>query len=77
MQLQKGINFIDTGRTYGNGNNEKLVGKAVSGIRKNVVIQSKIRLDPNELPSGGKGKKGADEIRNILNLKAGRESKSS
>ena len=24
--LEKGINFIDSGRAYGNGNNEKLVG---------------------------------------------------
>ena len=67
--VEKGINFIDTGRSYGNGNNEKLVGRAVSGIRKNVVIQSKIRLDPNELPSGGKGRKGSEEIRNLLTVK--------
>jgi aryl-alcohol dehydrogenase-like predicted oxidoreductase len=67
--VDKGINFIDTGRSYGNGNNEKLVGKAVSGIRKDVVIQSKVRLEMNELPSGGKGKKGADEIRSALNYK--------
>jgi len=67
--IDKGIKFIDTGRSYGNGNNEKLVGKAVTGIRKSVVIQSKIRLDPNELPSGGKGRKGSEEIRNLLNLK--------
>src|SRR5512133_2501569 len=46
--VEKGINFIDTGRAYGNGNNEKLVGKAVSGMRENVVIQSKIRLEYNE-----------------------------
>jgi aryl-alcohol dehydrogenase-like predicted oxidoreductase len=67
--IDKGINFIDTGRAYGNGNNEKLVAKAVSGIRNNVVIQSKIRLDQNELPSGGKGRKGTEEIRNTLNYK--------
>jgi len=67
--VEKGINFIDTGRSYGNGNNEKLVGRAVSGIRKSVVIQSKIRLDPNELPSGGKGRKGSEEIRNLLSIK--------
>lgn len=65
--IDKGFNLLDTGRSYSNGNNESLVGKAVSGIRKNVVIQSKIRLDPNELPSEGKGKKGADEIKNLLN----------
>jgi aryl-alcohol dehydrogenase-like predicted oxidoreductase len=67
--LDKGINFIDTGRAYGNGNNEKLVGKAITGIRDKVVIQSKIRLEENELPSKGKGKKGAEEIRNALSSK--------
>jgi len=67
--IDKGIKFIDTGRSYGNGNNERLVGRAISGMRRNVVVQSKIRLDANELSTGGKGKKGAEEIRSILNSK--------
>jgi uncharacterized protein len=67
--IDKGINFIDTGRSYGNGNNEKLVGKAITGIRSKVIVQSKIRLDENELPSKGKGKKGAAEIRDALSTK--------
>jgi uncharacterized protein len=67
--IDKRINFIDTGRAYSNGNNERLVGKAVSGIRNTIVIQSKLKLDKNELPSGGKGKRGAEEIRSILNNK--------
>jgi aryl-alcohol dehydrogenase-like predicted oxidoreductase len=67
--VDKGITFIDTGRTYGNGNNEKLVGRAVSATRKNVVIQSKIRLEKEEVPSGAKSKKGADEIRQTLSAK--------
>src|SRR5512133_1113484 len=67
--VSKGTNFIDTGRAYGNGNNEKLVGQAVSGMREKVVIQSKIRLERNELPSAGKGRKGAGEIRQALSTK--------
>jgi uncharacterized protein len=67
--LDKGITFIDTGRAYSNGNNERLVGQALLGIRKNIIIQSKIQLQENELPSKGKGKKGADEIRGILSAK--------
>lgn len=67
--VEKGINFIDTGRSYGNGNNEKLVGRAVTGTRKDVVIQSKIRLEMSELQSKGKGKKGAEEIRYALSSK--------
>jgi len=67
--LDKGMNFIDTGRAYGNGNNERLVGRAITGVRSKVVIQSKIRLEENELPSKGKGRKGADEIRDALSSK--------
>ena len=67
--IEKGMNFIDTGRAYGNGNNERLVGRSVTGIRDKVVIQSKIRLEENELPSRGKGRKGADEIRVALATK--------
>ncbi len=67
--IDKGINFIDTGRAYGNGNNERLVGKAVSGRRANIIIQSKIRLESSELPSKGKGKKGVEEIRQVLQTK--------
>jgi uncharacterized protein len=67
--LEKGINFIDTGRSYGNGNNERLVGRAITGIRKNVIIQTKIKLETDEIPSKGKGKKGAEEIRSALSSK--------
>ncbi len=67
--LEKGLNFIDTGRSYGNGNNERLVGRAIAGNRKNIIIQSKIRLEENELPSKGKGRKGSGEIRDALSSK--------
>jgi aryl-alcohol dehydrogenase-like predicted oxidoreductase len=67
--IEKGMNFIDTGRSYGNGNNEKLVGSAVSGKRQNIVIQSKIRLEMSEIPSNGKGRKGSEEIRYALESK--------
>jgi aryl-alcohol dehydrogenase-like predicted oxidoreductase len=67
--IEKGINFIDTGRAYGNGNNELLVGRAITGIRSKVVIQTKIRLEENELPSKGKGRKGGEEIRDALTTK--------
>jgi len=67
--VSKGLNFIDTGRSYSNGNNEILVGRAVAGIRKNIVIQTKLKLEYNELMSKGKGKKGADEIKDVLSYK--------
>lgn len=64
--LEKDINFIDTGRSYARGNNERLVGRAVKGRRKDVVIQSKMHLEPDELSYEGKGKRGAAEIKDIL-----------
>jgi len=67
--IDKGINFIDTGRAYGNGNNERLVGRAVLGRRNKIIIQSKIRLESDELPLKGKGKQGAEEIRHALDSK--------
>ena len=67
--IEKGMNFIDTGHAYGNGNNERLVGRAIAGNRSKVVIQSKIGLEENEIPSKGKGMKGAEEIRNVLSSK--------
>jgi aryl-alcohol dehydrogenase-like predicted oxidoreductase len=42
--LDAGINFFDTGRSYNNGLNEITVGEAISGRRKDVVIQSKLEL---------------------------------
>ena len=42
--LEKGINFIDTGRDYFGGKNEEMVGEVVKGQRDKVVIQSKLRI---------------------------------
>lgn len=67
--IYKGINFIDTGHTYANGNNERIVGQSVTESETKVVIQSKIRLDADELPSEGRGRKGSSEIRESLNYK--------
>ncbi len=36
-----GINYFDTARAYQNGNNERMVGAALKGKRKQVVISSK------------------------------------
>ena len=42
--LDSGINFLDTGRSYAAGQNEVMVGKAIKEIRKQVVIQSKVKV---------------------------------
>jgi predicted aldo/keto reductase-like oxidoreductase len=36
-----GINYFDTARIYQNGNNESMVGEALKGRRKDVIISSK------------------------------------
>lgn len=64
--IDRGINFLDTGRSYARGNNERLVGRAVKGKRKEIVIQSKMHLEPDELKYQGIGRKGHNEIKEIL-----------
>ncbi|MFC1851309.1 aldo/keto reductase [candidate division CSSED10-310 bacterium] len=44
MALDKGINFIDTGRSYARGQNEVMVGDVVKGIRNKLIIQSKVKV---------------------------------
>lgn len=67
--IDKKINFLDTGRSYARGNNEIIVGKAIASFRKEIVIQSKMHLEPDELTYDGKGKRGANEINDILSGK--------
>lgn len=42
--LESGINFIDTGLSYFNGNNQRMIGETLQDLRKDVIIQSKIRV---------------------------------
>lgn len=42
--LDLGIDFLDTADMYGRGHNEELVGKALSGIRDEVVIATKFAV---------------------------------
>ena len=42
--LDQGINYIDTADCYMGGRNEKIVGQAISGIRDNLVIATKVHI---------------------------------
>ena len=42
--VDAGVTFIDTGRSYFNGQNEFMVGEAIKGNRHRLIIQSKISL---------------------------------
>src|SRR5215510_995257 len=55
--LDLGLTFFDTADVYGRGANEKLVGRALAGRRKNVVIASKCGIIAG--PSGPHGLDGS------------------
>ena len=40
--MDAGINFIDTADQYVNGLTEEIVGKALKGVRPNVVLATKV-----------------------------------
>jgi len=42
--LDRGMNFLDTADVYGLGENEKLVGQAIRGRRKQVVLATKFGI---------------------------------
>ena len=46
--LDKGINFIDTADVYSLGESEPLVGNALKGVRKEIVLATKVRLPMSE-----------------------------
>jgi aryl-alcohol dehydrogenase-like predicted oxidoreductase len=48
LALDRGINFIDTADVYSLGESETLVGNALKGVRKEIVLATKVRL-----PMGG------------------------
>lgn len=52
--LKSGINFIDTGRHYYDGQNEEMLGNVLKGHRKQVILQSKLQI---KIPASRKGEK--------------------
>jgi len=49
--VDRGVNFIDTGRMYSEGRNEELIGRVLEGIRDRIVIQSKFHRDHHGDPA--------------------------
>ncbi len=66
--LDRGINFIDTGRSYYNGQNEVMVGKVIKGIREKVIIQSKVRVRIKERGDRLKSPEISKKIKNMIEL---------
>ncbi len=64
--MDTGINFLDTGRVYFNGQNEVMVGKVVKGVRKEVVIQSRMIVYLKEKGEQLKSTKVSESIKNMM-----------
>jgi len=41
--VDSGVNFIDTANVYGRGRSEEIVGKAIQGMREDLVLATKVR----------------------------------
>lgn len=42
--IEIGINFFDTANVYGDGHNERLIGKALEGYRSEIILATKLGL---------------------------------
>ncbi len=49
--VDQGINFFDTANTYGRGLSEERIGKALVGIRKEVIIATKVGMAMGDGPN--------------------------
>lgn len=52
--LDMGLNFFDTADVYGNGHNERLIGKALKEVRKDVILATKFGFLPDESGLNGR-----------------------
>lgn len=41
--VEKGVNFIDTANVYAEGRSEEILGKAIDGMRDDIVVATKVR----------------------------------
>ena len=56
--FERGITFFDTAETYGReqfyrGHNEEIVGRAVEGFRKDIVLATKLHISTEEYDPEG------------------------
>ena len=50
--LDHGVNFIDAAPMYGDGHAEAYIGNAIRGCRSDVLIATKVGLEPRMAPDG-------------------------
>ncbi len=69
--LDAGINFLDTGRSYANGQNEAMIGKTIKEFRKDLILQSKVRIRPTERGVALNTKEVSKKIRSTMQKSLG------
>jgi 1-deoxyxylulose-5-phosphate synthase len=50
--LDRGVNFFDTANVYNAGESERLLGQALTGCRKDIILASKVGMKVGEHPAG-------------------------
>lgn len=66
--IDLGVNYIDTANIYGAGHSEEVVGRAVKGIRNQVVISTKFGILVNEAEKRTDGvMQNMDDVRKSVN----------
>ncbi len=53
--IDQGITYFDTGDVYGHGDSERLIGRALEGVREEVTVATKIGYDFYNNPQAGHG----------------------
>jgi aryl-alcohol dehydrogenase-like predicted oxidoreductase len=53
--IEQGITYFDTGDVYGHGDSERLIGRALEGVRDEVTVATKIGYDFYNNPQAGHG----------------------
>jgi aryl-alcohol dehydrogenase-like predicted oxidoreductase len=53
--IDQGITYFDTGDVYGHGDSERLIGRALEGVREDVTVATKIGYDFYNNPQAGHG----------------------
>jgi aryl-alcohol dehydrogenase-like predicted oxidoreductase len=61
--IEAGFTLLDTGRSYTNGRNEVMIGEVLGSRRKDVVIQSKVKVNLNRQ---GDGSFSPDDVKKTL-----------
>jgi aryl-alcohol dehydrogenase-like predicted oxidoreductase len=65
--MDGGIRFLDTGRTYANGRNEEMIGSVIRDFRKEITIQSKVRIGEEFLAGKTRNESKEQVVENFLN----------